>query len=724
MRSVLRLAAALAATLSLTAPAIAQAEGPAAGFRAALDGGDGTLLLIGQPATPASADQPLRLHRARAGGRPGTLSVQGGVPLHDPDRQLPFAITNQFTRERALTEADLDLRSLQRAPDGTLWLGDAMGPFLIHVDATGRVLEPPVAVPDPDRPGRELRSPDHPAFEESASLRLMNALRAHAKAHGATRAPIFAPYAYVLADGDAGTVSPLRVLPGSPSSEVHDVARLQASGHAVIPWTVNDLTEMKALLKLGVRGLISDRPDLLRAAVEGFDADGDGRPGDYLDADGLIDRAKFDAQGHRGARNLRPESSLPAFEAALDQHMTTLETDCAITQDGVPILHHDPDISPVLVRRYDNRPVHGAVHHQPLRTLQAEHELGRLLPLLPTQRHDVALSPVAVAFAREHGLRGPYAWPTLKQAFQFVAFYEKYYREGPGRAHPAAAQRWRNAARVHFDVETKTSPGLERAGVTPKAEAFVKAVGDVVRASGMEDRTMIQSFDMRTLLAVHLSYPRIQTMLLLGEAAPFGTRPLDRPAPEAPGPQTLWAGAATWPHRLTHHEHPPRSPREGGIAALAIAPDGRTLYPVLRRPLVGSGPEVPILSFDLSTRRFGAPQGRYPLEPGATSVPDFVLTGAASGLAVERGGAGEQARVFHVDFGAPGDWVKKAPVADLAGLAAPERPEVAPAAGAAGLSRGYALSGPTLRRLFLMTGPVSDRAPERPFIEIELKKTE
>jgi glycerophosphoryl diester phosphodiesterase len=484
------------------------------------------------------------------------------------------------------------------------------------------------------------------------------------------------------------------------------------------------MAEMKALLKLGVRGLISDRPDLLREAVEGFDADGDGRSGDYLDADGLIDRAKFDAQGHRGARNLRPESSLPAFEAALDHHMTTLETDCAITRDGVPILHHDPDISPVLVRRFDNRPVHGAIHHHALKALQAEHELGRLLPLLPSQRHELALSPVAVAFAREHGLRGPYAWPTLKQAFQFVGFYAKYYREGPGRAHPDAARRALNASRVHFDVETKTSPGLERAGLTPKAEAFVRAVGDVVRASGMEDRTMIQSFDMRTLLAVHQAYPRIQTMLLLGEAAPFGTRPLDRPAPEAAGPATLWAGAAAWPHRQTHLEHPPRSPREGGLAALAIAPDGRTLYPVLRRPLAGSGPEVPILSFDLSTRRFGAPQGRYRLEPGATSVPDFVLTGAAAGLAVERGEGGEPARVFQVDFGAPGDWVKKAPITDLAGLAAPESPAVAPAAGAAGLSRGHALSGPTLRRLFLMTGPVSDRAPERPFIEIELKKPE
>ncbi|MCP4427904.1 MAG: glycerophosphodiester phosphodiesterase, partial [Chloroflexi bacterium] len=35
--------------------------------------------------------------------------------------------------------------------------------------------------------------------------------------------------------------------------------------------------------------------------------------------------AGFDAQGHRGARGLKPENSLPAFETALDLGVTTLE---------------------------------------------------------------------------------------------------------------------------------------------------------------------------------------------------------------------------------------------------------------------------------------------------------------------------------------------------------------------------------------------------------------
>ncbi|MNS20127.1 cytoplasmic glycerophosphodiester phosphodiesterase [compost metagenome] len=701
----LALVAASAAPALADVPAAVKVVGRAAsggqpgpGYRAAAAGADGTLWLLGDRALAADpTTQPLAVQHVRprfaATGATGAIEAVGAVALSDPDRHLDFPITHQYTAERPLTQADLDLRSIQHAPDGTLWFGDATGPFLIHTDAAGKVLEPALALPDPDRPGQFIRSADNPYYEEAASLRLMNALRAHARAHGATRDPIFAPYSFVLADHDATTVSPLRVLPGSPSSEVHDVQRLQAVGHAVIPWTVNDLPSMKALLALGVRGLISDRPDLLRLAVAGFDADGDGTPGDYLDADGLIDRRRFDAQGHRGARNLRPESTLPAFEAALDNLMTTLETDCAITRDGVPILHHDPDISPVLVRRVDNGPVGGVIHHHPLRELQARHDLGRLLPLLPSQQNDPALSPAAVAFAREHGLRGPYVWPTLQQAFRFVRFYEKYYATGPGRRHPEAARRAKNAARVHFDIETKTSPSLEATGTTPKAEAFVRAMAEVVRAEGMEDRTMIQSFDLRTLLATHQRYPRIQTMWLLGESAPFGTRPLGRSAPVATGPDTLWHQAVTWPARLTYLENPPRSPREGGIGGLAIAPDGRTLHPMLGRALVGDRPnELPILSVDLATRRFGATRGVYRLEAGNAAAPDFVLTGPDSGFVVERGGSDAVfGQVFRVGLGEPGALVKKQAVADLGRVADPDGYFVSTAAAAAGLGRSVGL---------------------------------
>ena len=39
---------------------------------------------------------------------------------------------------------------------------------------------------------------------------------------------------------------------------------------------------MLELMRLGINGIISDRPDLLRQAVEEFDANGDGVAGDLL----------------------------------------------------------------------------------------------------------------------------------------------------------------------------------------------------------------------------------------------------------------------------------------------------------------------------------------------------------------------------------------------------------------------------------------------------------
>src|SRR3954462_4716808 len=50
----------------------------------------------------------------------------------------------------------------------------------------------------------------------------------------------------------------------------------------------------------------------------------------------------FNFQGHRGARGLRPENTLPSFEAALDAGVTSIETDLHLTRDGALVLCHDP----------------------------------------------------------------------------------------------------------------------------------------------------------------------------------------------------------------------------------------------------------------------------------------------------------------------------------------------------------------------------------------------
>src|SRR6185503_16648952 len=58
----------------------------------------------------------------------------------------------------------------------------------------------------------------------------------------------------------------------------------------------------------------------------------------------------FDLQGHRGARGLAPENTLPAFERALALGVTTLELDTSITSDGVVVIHHDSTLNPDTTR--------------------------------------------------------------------------------------------------------------------------------------------------------------------------------------------------------------------------------------------------------------------------------------------------------------------------------------------------------------------------------------
>ena len=63
----------------------------------------------------------------------------------------------------------------------------------------------------------------------------------------------------------------------------------------------------------------------------------------------------FDLQGHRGARGLAPENTLPAFERALAIGVTTLELDIGITADGVLVVSHDPALNPAIVRDASGR---------------------------------------------------------------------------------------------------------------------------------------------------------------------------------------------------------------------------------------------------------------------------------------------------------------------------------------------------------------------------------
>jgi glycerophosphoryl diester phosphodiesterase len=171
----------------------------------------------------------------------------------------------------------------------------------------------------------------------------------------------------------------------------------------------------------------------------------------------------FDVQGHRGAPCLRPENTLPSFEAALDGGATSLECDVHLTADGVPVLCHDAWVEtaggPTLIRNL------------------TQTECKR---------------------------------PTLAELYEFVRDY---------------AERRKPAPPIIIDVELKRYP-YEEGDQAPSVRRLEEAVLGVVRTAGMNPaarlETRVRSFDHRTVRRLCEAEPR-----LTGVAIVDGTAPVD-----------------------------------------------------------------------------------------------------------------------------------------------------------------------------------------------------
>lgn len=337
--------------------------------------------------------------------------------------------------------------------------------------------------------------------------RLMRKAYMHAREHHARR-PVLSPFDATVLDGEV------------------PVPALHAEGFRIIPWTTDDPTKMRSLIRLNVDGIISDRPDLLGKVLSE----------ERANATGTEEKARlaaFNTSGHRGARGLRPENTLPAFEAGLDNLIDTIETDTGVTSDGVSLLWHDQFLNPQSCRRADGASytMENRVYIRDISMSDAQRQfVCDKLRFGSDQRNDLALSPVAVAFARSERLINPYVPTYAQQLFRFSEFYAAYYRTGPGRSSPYAAARVRAADRVHFNLETKIipdnlptpAPGSPLAKLPPDLlrnhtvgpQAFVDALCGAILRGNMQARADVQSFDFRTLLLVEEQYPEIPTYYL------------------------------------------------------------------------------------------------------------------------------------------------------------------------------------------------------------------
>ncbi len=167
-------------------------------------------------ATPAnSPDYRAALYLFAA--RPGRVQLRQRIALRDPARHFPWRLVEEHRASRPFTGADIDPESLVQDADGSFWIGDEIGPWLLHFAANGTLLAPPVEL---QIDGQPQLSVNHP---------LVRAGRARAQL-GASRG-----FEGLAAGPQPGTL--LAMLEGAALGAAPDEARLIEFVPATGTWT-------------------------------------------------------------------------------------------------------------------------------------------------------------------------------------------------------------------------------------------------------------------------------------------------------------------------------------------------------------------------------------------------------------------------------------------------------------------------------------------------------
>ncbi|MBI3219496.1 MAG: glycerophosphodiester phosphodiesterase [Bacteroidetes bacterium] len=194
----------------------------------------------------------------------------------------------------------------------------------------------------------------------------------------------------------------------------------------------------------------------------------------------------FDVQGHRGSRGLQPENTIPAFLAALDLGVTTVEMDLAITKDGQIIVSHEPWMSSEFCRKPDGTDI-TKEEELSFNIYQMAYEEVRQWdcgskphPRFPQQQKQKISKPLLsdVIIAIENHIKS----------------YTKY--------------------EVDYNIEIKSEPDGD--GVFHPAPAeFSDRVYQLLDQYLPMERVVIQSFDFRVLKYWHEKYPDIRLAALV-----------------------------------------------------------------------------------------------------------------------------------------------------------------------------------------------------------------
>lgn len=194
----------------------------------------------------------------------------------------------------------------------------------------------------------------------------------------------------------------------------------------------------------------------------------------------------LDIQGHRGARAVYPENSIAGFIYALETGVTTLEMDVVISKNEKVVLSHEPWMSHEICIS-----PHGD-------NITAENE----------KRHNIYQMNYEEIRLFDCGSKLHQRFPHQKK----IPVYKPLLEEVIDTIEQLIAHN--NLWPVRYNIETKCTPeGDDR--YHPRPEVFASLLMKVILHKGIANRTVIQSFDIRTLQYIHLHYPQQKTALLV-----------------------------------------------------------------------------------------------------------------------------------------------------------------------------------------------------------------
>lgn len=194
----------------------------------------------------------------------------------------------------------------------------------------------------------------------------------------------------------------------------------------------------------------------------------------------------FDLEGHRGARGLLPENSIPAFKKALDLGVNTLEMDVVITRDKEVLVSHDLWFNRDFCLDSVGKPI---AEKDSMRYNIYQHTYAEV------QKYDCGSigNPKFPEQEKQHVTK-----PLLKEVFKMAENYTT-----------------KKNIDFSYNIELKSDPRADNL-YHPEPKEFSELVIKTIENSGVsKNRIILQSFDFRILQYLHENYPEYRLSVLV-----------------------------------------------------------------------------------------------------------------------------------------------------------------------------------------------------------------